>query len=193
MDANKTARQTWQVSIAAPIEVVWNQLVKTDEVLPFLFGAVCQTESGLCVGRVMRMVSKDGNYVIAFGEVLDLKAPTRFSHAINFAMAPDEVPGITTYELREVPGGTEVNLISEVISGTQTAKMGNSGKFIVDNLKAQIETGKPTFGGRMVMAMSPLTALFTPPSCRVSNWPFSRVPTAGRSATVKRTVENGNG
>lgn len=180
MNSKKMTRQTWQVSIAAPIKAVWSQLVKTDEALPFLFGAVCQTESGLAVGRPMRMVSKDGKYVIAFGEVLDLTAPTRFSHAITFAMAPDEAPGITTYELREVPGGTEVTLISEVIPGTETAKMGNSGKFIANNLKAQLETGKPTFGGRMVALLSPLAAMFTPRSCRVSNWPFSRIPIVAR-------------
>jgi hypothetical protein len=177
MDANNMLRQAWPISIAAPMNVVWNQLVKTDEVLPHLFGAVCQTETGLEVSRPLRMVSKDGRYVIAFGEVLDLTYPTRFSHSINFAMAPDEHPGITTYELEEVPGGTQVTLISEVTPGTKTAKMGNSGKFIVDNLKAQIETGKPNFGGRMVVAISPLTALLAPSSCRTINWPFSRIPT----------------
>ena len=38
---------TWKVTINAPIETVWNTLVKTDEVLPFFFGAVCQTKDGL--------------------------------------------------------------------------------------------------------------------------------------------------
>ena len=32
-----------EVMIDAPIETVWSELVKTDEMLPFFFGAVCRT------------------------------------------------------------------------------------------------------------------------------------------------------
>lgn len=169
-------RQTWRVVIAAPIETVWNTLVKTDEVLPFLFGAVCDTEGGLRVGKPMRMVSRDGKYVIAYGEILEFTPPTRFSHAINFAMAADEAPAKTTYELREVTGGTELTLTSEAMPGTQTAKMAKSGQFIVDNLKAQVETGQPAFSGSMVLMLAPLMGLFTPERCRAEYWPLSRVP-----------------
>lgn len=175
-------RQMWRVTIAAPIETVWNTIVQTDEVLPFLFGAICETEDGLRPGKPMRMVSRDGRHVIAYGEVLEFSPPTRFSHAINFAMAADEPPARTTYELREVAGGTELTLISEALPGTKTAKMSGSGRFIVDNLKAVVETGKPTFGARMMLAMSPLMGLLTPARCRIENWPLSRVPLSGRNA-----------
>jgi uncharacterized protein YndB with AHSA1/START domain len=47
----------WKVTINAPIETVWNTLVKQDEVLPFFFGAVCETKGGLKPGGKMRMVS----------------------------------------------------------------------------------------------------------------------------------------
>jgi uncharacterized protein YndB with AHSA1/START domain len=169
----------WKVVIAAPIETVWNTLVRTDAVLLFLFGATCQAGNGLEVGSPMRMVSKDGRYVIAYGEVLEFSPPTRFSHAINFAMASDEPPARTTYELKEVAGGTELTLISEAIVGTKTAKMSKSGQFIVDNLKSVVETGKPTIGGRMVMLMSPVMSMITPSRCRIEAWPLSRVPLRG--------------
>lgn len=169
-------RQIWRVLIEAPIETVWNTLVKTDEVLPFLFGAVCDTEDGLKAGKPMRMVSKDGKFVIAYGEVLEFSPPHRFSHAINFAMASDEPPGRTTYELKEVPGGTELTLISEAQLGSQTAKMAKSGQFIVDNLKSWTERRQPTAGARMMLLMSPLMGLFMPARCRIENWPLSRVP-----------------
>lgn len=169
-------RQTWRVVIAAPIDIVWNTLVKTDEVLPFLFGGICDTADGLKVGRPMRMVSSDGKFVIAYGEVLEFSPPHRFSHAINFAMAADEPAGKTTYELREVAGGTELTLISEAMPGTQTAKMNKSGQFIVDNLKAQVETGGPAFAGRMLLLMSPLMGVFMPKRCRAENFPLSSVP-----------------
>ncbi|WP_066798748.1 SRPBCC domain-containing protein [Sphingomonas soli] len=172
-------RQMWRVVIAAPIETVWNILVQTDEVLPFLFGATCQTEDGLHVGKPMRMVSKDGKHVIAYGEVLEFSPPHRFSHAINFAMVSDEPPARTTYELVEVAGGTELTLTSQALAGTKTAKMSKSGQYIVDNLKAVVETGRPTFGGRMMLRMSPIMSLMTPRRCRVADWPLSRVPLAG--------------
>ena len=176
---SKLERQMWKVTIAAPIETVWNTIVRTDEVLPFLFGATCQSEGELGLGKPMRMVSRDGKYVIAYGEVLEFSPPTRFSHAINFAMASDEPPARTTYDLREVPGGTELTLISEALTGTKTAKMSRSGQYIVDNLKAVIETGKPTFGGRMMLAMAPIMSLLTPARCRIEHWPLSRVPRSG--------------
>jgi len=181
-------RQMWKVVIAAPIQTVWNTLVKTDEALPFLFGAVCDTEEGLKVGKPMRMLSRDGRYVIAYGEVLEFTPPTRFSHAINFAMASDEAPARTTYELREVPGGTELTLISEAIAGTQTAKMAKSGQFIVDNLKAQAETGRPAFSGRFVSMMAPLMGLFISKRCRADLWPLSRVPGSQSQVQSKSQV-----
>lgn len=49
-------------------------------------------------------------------------------------MVSDEPPAKTTYELREVEGGTELTLISETDAGTKTAKMSGSGQYIVDNL-----------------------------------------------------------
>ncbi|SFH65858.1 SRPBCC domain-containing protein [Bradyrhizobium sp. Gha] len=174
-------RQMWKVVIAAPIETVWNTLVRTDEVLPFLFGSVCDTEDGLQVGKPMRMLSADGKFVICYGEVLEFSPPHRFSHAINFAMAADEPPARTTYELKKVSGGTELTLISEALDGTKTAKMARSGQFIVDNIKAEIETGCPTFGGRMMLLMNPLVGLFTSASCRTENWPLSRVPIEGET------------
>ncbi len=169
-------RQMWQVVIDAPIETVWNTLVQTDEVLPFLFGAVCDTEDGLKVGRPMRMLSADGRFVVCYGEVLEFSPPHRFSYAINFAMASDEPPGRSTYELRETPAGVELTLISEALEGTQTAKMAGSGPFIVGNIKAVVETGRPTLGARLMLMMGPLAGLFTPARCRVEHWPLSRVP-----------------
>src|SRR6201986_3720416 len=111
-DMADRVRQIWKVVIAAPIDVVWDTLVQTDEVLPFLFGAICDTDGDLAPGKPLRMLSKDRNHVIAYGEVLELSPPHLFSHAINFAMASHEPPGRTTYDLKEVPGGTELTLTS---------------------------------------------------------------------------------
>lgn len=170
-------RQMWRVTIAAPIETVWNTIVKTDTVLPFVFGAVCDTESGLAPGKPMRMVSADGKYAIAIGEVLEFDPPHRYSHTIYFTQVKDERPARTTYELREVPGGTELTLMSDAVPGTKMGKMVAGGPFIVENLKAVIETGKPAFSGAMVLALAPLMGLVTPRISRIENWPFTQVQT----------------
>ncbi|MEQ8936606.1 MAG: SRPBCC domain-containing protein [Amphiplicatus sp.] len=165
-------RSVWKVTINAPIETVWNTLVKTDDVLPFFFGSVCETRDGLKPGGKMRMVSKDRKYAVVFGEVLEFSPPYRYSHTMSFTQVEGERPAKTTYELKEVPSGTEFTLTSECIPGTKTGKMIEGGQFIVDNLKAVVETGKPRFSGAMVMALGPLMGLFTPKRSRIENWPL---------------------
>ena len=170
--ATARERHVWKVTIKAPIETVWNTLVKTDEVLPFFFGAVCDTKDGLKVGKRMRMVSKNRKFAIVVGEVLEFAPPHRYKHTLAFTQNEGEDPAIVTYELKEIPGGTEFTLSSEAIPGTKTAKMVASGPFIVNNLKAIAETGRPLFSGRMVMALGPLMSLMTPKISRLENRPL---------------------
>ena len=168
----KPEKFTWKVTINAPIETVWNTLVKTDEVLPFIFGAVCETKDGLKPGQKMRMVSKDRRHAIVFGEVKEFNPPHRYSHTMSFTQNEGEEPAFTTYDLKEIPGGTEVTLTTLVDPATKTGKMVASGSFITDNLKAVVETGKPNFMGAMIMAMNPLMGFMTPKVCRIEKWPL---------------------
>ena len=174
-DEDLGERRMWRVVIDAPIEIVWNTLVKTDEVLPFLFGAVCETDGEFAVGKPMRMVSGDGKLAIAVGRVLVFDPPHRFSHTISFTQVEGERPARTTYELRETPSGTEVTLISEAVPASKMGKMAKSGPFIMDNLKAFIETGKPTFGGTVMMRVAPLVSLFASKRSRIVNWPLNAI------------------
>ena len=172
--AGKPEKFVWKVTINAPIETVWSTLVKTDEVLPFFFGSVCQTQDGLKPGRKMRMVSPDRKFAAVVGEVLEFSPPHRYSHTMAFTQFEGEPASTVTYELKEVPGGTEFSLITDnVPAGTKTEKsMAQGGPFIVDNLKRLVETGKPAFSGSMVMALNPLMGFMTPKICRIENWPL---------------------
>ena len=167
-------RHVWKVTIKAPIETVWNTLVKTDEVLPFFFGAVCDTADGIKVGKTMRMVSKNRKFAIVVGKILEFTPPHRYAHTLHFTQNEGEEPAIVSYDLKEVPGGTQFTLTSEAIPGTKTAKMVGAGPFIVGNLKSVAETGRPSFSGRMVMAMNPLMSFLTPKISRIENWPHGR-------------------
>ncbi|MEO1015475.1 MAG: SRPBCC domain-containing protein [Pseudomonadota bacterium] len=172
-DANAEGRAVYKVLIDAPIETVWNTLVKTDEALPFFFGAVCDTADGLKPGAKMRMVTPNRKFASVVGEVLEFSPPHRYVHTLKFTQW-DDAPCTVTYELNETPDGVAFLLITEnVPAGTKTEKsMASGGDFITSNLKRLVETGGPAFSGRMVMALGPLMALFTPKACRIENWPL---------------------
>lgn len=168
-------RAVYRVTIDAPIRVVWDTLVKTDTVLPFFFGAVCDAKGGLEKGKPMRMISADGKFAIVAGEVLDFTPPHRYAHTMKFTQYPD-APCTVIYELKEIEGGTEFTLITEgVPAGTKTEKsMVPGGVFISENLKALVETGKPKFAARMIMAIGPMLNFTVPKICRIENWPPGR-------------------
>lgn len=169
-------KAVYKVLINAPIETVWSTLVKTDEVLPFFFGAVCETDgAGLRRGARMRMVSRDRKFAAVVGEVLEFEPPHRYAHTFKFTQF-DDAPCIVRYELKETPEGVEFLLITEnAPAGSQTEKaMAQGGPFITGNLKSLCETGRPAFSGRMVLLMNPLMALLTPARCRIEHWPLDR-------------------
>ena len=170
----RSERQIYKTVINAPIETVWNTLVKTDQVLPFFFGAVCETKDGLKPGQKMRMVTPDRKFAAVVGEVLEFSPPHRYSHTMAFTQYEGEPASTVIYELKEVPGGTEFSLITDnVPAGTRSGKsMAQGGPFIVDNLKRLVETGKPAFSGSMVMMLNPLMGMMTPRICRIENWPL---------------------
>jgi len=169
-----SGRQVYKTIINAPIETVWNTLVKTDAVLPFFFGAVCETKDGLKPGRRMRMVTPDRKFAAVVGEVLEFSPPHRYSHTMAFTQYAGEAASTVTYELKEVPGGTEFSLITtNVPAGTKSEKsMAQGGPFIIQNLKALVETGRPAFSGKLVMMLNPLMGMMTPKICRIENWPL---------------------
>lgn len=172
VDADSKDRSYFRIVIRAPIHRVWAELTRTDAVLPFFFNAVCDT-TGLGKGAPIRMRSKDGKYTSVVGDVLEFEPPYRYSHTFKFTNL-DDPPCVVHYRLKEVDGGTEFTLINEnVPAGTRTEKyMTQGGTFITENLKAIVETGKPTGGGRFALLMMGLAAPFTPKRCRSEHWPL---------------------
>ncbi len=171
----------FKVTIRAPIEKVWAELTRTDTLLPFFFNGVCKTghqaRSELGLNVPIAMQSKDGKYTSVVGEVVEFEPPYRYAHTFRFTTL-DDPPCVVRYRLKEVAEGTEFTLINEnVPAGTKTEKyMTSGGTFITQNLKALVETGKATMGGRVALFMMGLFAPFTPRRCRSENWPFENRP-----------------
>lgn len=174
IDTTAAEKSIFKVVIRAPIDKVWSALTQTDAVLPFFFNAVCKTTE-LKEGAPIRMQSKDGRYTTVIGDVITFEPPYRYSHTFKFTQFDD--PWCTVhYMLKEVEGGTEFTLINEnVPAGTKTEKyMTQGGEFITANLKAIVETGQPTAGGRFALFMMGLFSVFTPAKCRSENWPLDK-------------------
>ncbi|MEM8685052.1 MAG: hypothetical protein AAGF72_16595, partial [Pseudomonadota bacterium] len=79
--------------------------------------------------------------------------------------------------LEAVDGGTELRMITElVLAGSKSEKsMADGSRFIVENFKAYVETGKVTFGARMMLGMMSLLGAFSPKSMRAERWPHSDI------------------
>lgn len=159
--------------INAPIDTVWSILTKTDEALPFFFGAICDTKDGLREGASMRMVSANRKTAMVVGDVLRFEPPHVYAHTFRMTNLDDD-PCTVTYTLREIDGGTEFELaIDNAVPGSKLEKemLGAQG-FIASNLKALAETGRPAFSGRMVGVLGPIMGLFAKRQQRIENWPL---------------------
>ncbi len=170
----ESKKQIYKVVINAPIEKVWSELVNTTSPRPFFYGAVCDTP-GLAPGAPYRMISKDGKNVFVVGEVTEFDPPHRYAHTFKFTTT-DDAPCMVTYTLKEIEGGVEFCLITENVPvGTKTEKsMASGGKWITENLKKYVETGKPTFGAQMMLGMISLMSGMAPKLTRQENWPLGK-------------------
>ena len=121
------------------------------------------------------MASNEGKAVAVIGRILEMDPPHRLVTTFRLTALPDP-PSRVTYMLEEKDGGTEFSLITEqVLEGSKSEKsMASGSRFIVENFKAYIETGKVTFGARITLAMYALTAPLMPKSMRAENWPLDK-------------------
>jgi uncharacterized protein YndB with AHSA1/START domain len=167
-------RSIFKVFIRGSIQDVWREITKTDEPQKCMFNMRLDTD-GLKPGGQIRMRSANGKYTGVVGEVLEFEPPHRYVHTFRFTQY-DDPPCKVIHELREVPGGVEYTLTNEnVPAGTKTAKQMNQGSgLITKTLKAVIETGRPSFGVRLLFRLIRIMEPLTPKRCRSENWPLSR-------------------
>lgn len=170
----ETEKSVFKVFIKGTIQDVWHEITKTDELQQCMFNMRMDTD-GLKPGGQMRMRTANGKNTLVVGEILEFDPPRRYVTTFRFTQY-DDPPCKVIHELKEVPGGVEYTLTNEdVPRGTKTAKqMNQGGNLIVNTLKAVVETGRPSFGVRMMFVMFKVMGAFTPKKCRSENWPFSR-------------------
>lgn len=167
----ETETAVFQVLIRGKIGDVWREITKTDSPQGCMFNMRLHTP-GLKPGAPIRMRTASGKYTGVVGEVIEFDPPRRYSHTFKFTNY-DDPPCRVIYDLREVPQGVEFTLtLEDVPKGTRTAQqMTQGGKMIVNTLKTIVETGRPSFGVRVLYCVFRLTEPFSPKSLRSENWP----------------------
>ncbi len=173
-DKTHSEKQIYRVLIKAPIETVWSELVSTASPRPFFYDALCDADQ-LAPGGSYRMVSKDKKNAFVVGEVLEFKPPHLYSQTFKFT-TNDDPPCKVTYTLKEKDDHVEFSLITEnIVAGSKSEKsMADGGKWITENFKAYVETGKVTFGARMMLGMMSLMGAMMPKATRIENWPHGK-------------------
>lgn len=175
MQENKFAdRAIYKVLIKAPIETVWSELIKTSSPRPFFWNSNWDAKD-LAPGNTYRMVSNGGKTVAVVGNILEMEPPHRLVHSFCLT-ALDDPAATVTYTLKETEDGTEFTLVTEnILAGSRSEKsMADGAKFIVENFKAYVETGKVTIGARIMLAMYRIMAPLTPKSMSAERWPLDR-------------------
>ncbi len=173
MNDNQYAeKQVYRVVIEAPIETVWSELVNTQSPRPFFWNARWDTKE-MAPGNRYRMASNDDKVIAVVGEIIEMEPPRKMVTSFQLTSLTDPASTVT-YLLNEVEGGTEFQLITEhIVAGSKSEKsMAAGSKSIVENFKAYVETGKVTFGARMMLGMYALMAPLVPKTMRAENWPL---------------------
>lgn len=163
-------KQVYRVVIAAPIETVWSELVETTKPRPFFWNGNWDTD--FAAGGAYRITMNGGKSVAVIGRVLEMEPPHKLVTTFRLTGMPDPASKVT-YLLAEKDGGTEFQLITEnVLAGSKSeGAMAGGSKFIVENFKAYVETGKVTFGARMTLAIYGLMAPLMPKTMSAESWP----------------------
>ena len=173
MADHETKDAVFKIFIQADIQRVWRELTKTGEAQGAVFNAWLHARGGLAPGAAMQMRTGTGKQVLVVGEVVACEPPDRVVHTHRFTQHDDPVCQVS-YELKPVGSGVEVTLrVIGLPEGTPTAKsMSSGGTMILNSLKAICETGRPSFGTRLMYWMFDRMEFVLPARTRSEHWPL---------------------
>jgi len=163
-------KAVFKVFIRGPIEKVWNEITKTDEVQLAMFNCRMHTQ-GLAPDAPFSMRTPNGKLTAVVGKVIEFDPPKRFSHTFRFTHY-DDPECIVIYDLESVDGGTNFTLtVDNMPEGTKTAKsMSSGGTMICNTLKSVVENGKPPLMTSFMYFVFGLMAPISPKACKSENW-----------------------
>ena len=165
-------KAVFRVVINGPQDAIFRELTRTDGLVPAIFNSRMVT-TGMRPGGRMQMRTPSGEHTIVEGEIVEFDPPRRFVHTHRFTQHDDPVCRVT-YELKPVTGGIEVTLtVDDIPLGTRTEnEMRRGGDFILRNLKAIVETGRPPLGTRLMYALFGAMEFVLPKRTQTVHWPL---------------------
>lgn len=167
----------FRIVIQADIQRVWHELTKTGEAQGAVFNAVLHARA-LTPGQPMQMRTGSGKHVLVVGDVVECTPPHVFAHTHRFTQHDDPVCTVR-YELKQLAKGVEVTLrVIGIAPETKSGKsMASGGHFILKNLQAICEQGRPPFGTRAMYVMFGLLEAVLPGRTKSEHWPLSATST----------------
>lgn len=174
LDSASTSRAVFRIFIKASQEVIFRELTKVGVPQGAVFNAMLTLSSpGLAAGKHLQLRTISGKHTLVAGEIVAIEPPHRFVHTHRFTQHRDPVCTVS-YELRSVPGGTEVTLtVENLLPNTKTAtEMQRGGNFILSNLKSIAETGRAPFSTRLMYWLFDKLEFVLPNSTRSNHWPL---------------------
>lgn len=167
-------KQVYRVFIDAPVETVWAELVKQKAPRPFFWNGEWDTPE-FAAGQPFRIAANGGKIVAVIGRILEMDPPRKLVHSFRLTSLDDPASTVT-YLLEEKDGGTAFSLVTENVPvGAKSEKsMDQGAKFIVENFKRYVETGKISFMARATLAFYALLSPITPKAMRAESWPLER-------------------
>jgi uncharacterized protein YndB with AHSA1/START domain len=168
------SKRVYRVVINGSQERIFEELTRTEGLVPAVFNSRMVT-TGRTPGARMQMRTASGEHVIVDGQIVEYDPPRRFSHTHRFTNLDDPVCKVT-YDLKPVAGGVEVTMtVDDFPAGTKTAReMERGGNFILQTLKAVVETGRPALGTRLMYLMFGAFEFVLPGKTKTANWPLER-------------------
>jgi uncharacterized protein YndB with AHSA1/START domain len=181
---NETTTSVFTVLIKGSIDKVWHEITQRERPQACMFNSRLDTE-GLRPGAQIRMRTPSGRYTGVVGEVLEFDPPRRYAHTFRFTNL-DDAECVVQYDLKEVPDGVEFTMtLRDMPKGSKTEKQMVQGmKLIMNTLKSVVETGRPSFGTRMLLGFIGMMEPFSPKACKSEYWPLNkRVSECGLQST----------
>jgi hypothetical protein len=160
--------------VKGSMEAVFRELTRTGEPQAAVYNAVLTLDAPeIARGCRMQLRTASGRHAIVVGEVVAHEPPRRFAHTHRFTQHDDPFCTVT-YDLQAVDGGVEVTLtVENIAAGTATEReMRRGGDFILRNLKAIVETGRPPLATRLMYAMFAALEFVLPARTRSEHWPL---------------------
>ena len=160
--------KAFSIDIDAPIAKVWDEITKTGSLQRAMFDTKLEIE--MRPGGKMRYKTANGKAIPVWGEVIEMRKPTRFVHTFAFG-GMDEAPTTVAWDLQETPKGCRVTVThSGFPSETKTLKSVSSvWPKILGRMKSVVETGNVPMGARMEYAMMGAMSFMMPKAMRTEN------------------------